>query len=139
MQRRRPPEASLSQTVRGYAEHPSGSTSQPRSFEASKTHGHLHVPQARSQTHFAIPRPELVLAHTSIKNMQNKSIEVGKYLVSPMIKTQADGSFAASVSIRSGRGMASHDRVMRFTPRFISQRAALRYATSEGLAWVRSR
>ena len=56
-----------------------------------------------------------------------------------MIKTQADGSFAASVSIRSGRGMASHDRVMRFTPRFISQRAALRYATSEGLAWVRSR
>ena len=71
--------------------------------------------------------------------MQNKSIEVGKYLVSPMIKTPADGSFAASVSIRSGRGMASHDRVMRFTPRFISQRAALRYATSEGLAWVRSR
>ncbi|WP_411969337.1 hypothetical protein [Paucibacter sp. B2R-40] len=55
-----------------------------------------------------------------------------------MIKPQDDGSFAASVSIRSGRGMASHDRVMRFTPRFISQRAAMRYATSEGLAWVRA-
>ncbi len=34
--------------------------------------------------------------------------------------------------------MASHDRVMRFTPRFISQRAAIRYATAEGLAWVRA-
>jgi hypothetical protein len=72
-----------------------------------------------------------------MKNMHKNSIEVGKYLVSPMIKPQADGSFAASVSIRSGRGMASHDRVMRFTPRFLSQRAALRYATDEGLAWIR--
>lgn len=70
--------------------------------------------------------------------MQNKSIEVGKYLVSPMTKPHAEGGFAASVSIRSGRGMASHDRVMRFSPRFNSQRAALRYATVEGLAWVRS-
>ncbi len=34
--------------------------------------------------------------------------------------------------------MASHDRVMRFTPRFISHRAAIRYATAEGLAWVRA-
>ena len=70
--------------------------------------------------------------------MQNNSIEVGKYLVSPIIKTQEDGSFAASVSIRSGRGMASHDRVMRFTPSFRSQRAAIRYATAEGLAWIRA-
>ena len=79
------------------------------------------------------------MAHTSLIKMQTtNSIEVGKYLVSPMIKPQADGSFAASVSIRSGRGMASHDRVMRFTPRFISHRAAIRYATAEGLAWVRA-
>ena len=71
--------------------------------------------------------------------MQAKNgIEVGKYLVSPMFKPQADGSFAASVSIRSGRGMASHDRVMRFTPSFLSQLAAVRYATAEGLAWVRA-
>jgi len=73
------------------------------------------------------------------KNMQNKhSIEVGKYLVSPMIKPQSDGSFAASVSIRSGQGMASHDRVMRFTPSFHSQRAAIRYARAEGLAWIQA-
>lgn len=71
--------------------------------------------------------------------MQNNSIEVGKYLVSPMTKTLADGSFAASVSIRSGRGQASHDRVLRFTPSFNNPRAALRYAKAEGLAWVRQR
>ncbi|HEX2010990.1 MAG TPA: hypothetical protein VJN44_08645 [Roseateles sp.] len=55
-----------------------------------------------------------------------------------MIKPHAEGGFAASVSIRSGSGMASHDRVLRFVPRFPSRRAALRYATNEGLAWVRA-
>jgi hypothetical protein len=68
--------------------------------------------------------------------MHNKSIEVGRYLVSPMTKPHADGGYAASVSIRSGKGQASHDRVMRFIPRFDSRRAAIRYATHEGLAWV---
>jgi hypothetical protein len=70
--------------------------------------------------------------------MQTKSIEVGRYLVSPMTKPSTDGGFTASVSIRSGSGMASHDRVMRFVPRFDSRRAAVRYATAEGLAWVRA-
>jgi hypothetical protein len=65
-----------------------------------------------------------------------KGIEVGRYLVSPMTKPHADGGFAASVSIRSGRGQASHDRVMRFTPRFMCSQSALHYATREGLAWV---
>jgi len=72
------------------------------------------------------------------KNMKNNNIEVGRYLVSPMTKSQDDGSFSASVSIRSGRGMASVDRVMRFAPQFASRRAALRYATAEGLAWARA-
>lgn len=68
---------------------------------------------------------------------KNNNIAIGRYLVSPIVKSETDGSFAASVSIRSGQGMASHDRVMRFAPRFRSERAALRYATHEGLAWVR--
>jgi hypothetical protein len=65
-----------------------------------------------------------------------KSIEVGRFLVSPFTKPTHDGGYAASVSIRSGQGMASHDRVMRFTPRFATQRAAIAYATREGVAWV---
>jgi len=67
------------------------------------------------------------------------SIAVGKYLVSPLIRHQDDGNFAASVSIRSGSGSGMHDRVMRFTPRFASHAAALRYAVDEGLGWVRER
>jgi len=67
------------------------------------------------------------------------SVAMGKYLVSPLIKNLDDGRFAASVSIRSGRGSGMHDRVMRFTPRFTSHSAALRYAVDEGLGWVRER
>jgi hypothetical protein len=62
---------------------------------------------------------------------------VGKYLVSPLSKRLADGRFSASVSIRSGHGSGTHDRVLRFTPRFTSQAAALSYASSRGLTWVR--
>jgi hypothetical protein len=67
------------------------------------------------------------------------SIAVDKYLVSPLIRHQDDGRYAASVSIRSGRGSGMHDRVMRFTPRFASHSAALRYAIDQGLGWVRER
>jgi hypothetical protein len=50
-----------------------------------------------------------------------------------------DGRYAASVSIRTGRGSATHDRVMRFVPLFDTYRAAIRYATDQGLAWVGER
>ncbi|OWQ90410.1 hypothetical protein CDN99_13745 [Roseateles aquatilis] len=69
--------------------------------------------------------------------MPIKSIEVGRYLVSPMTKPHVDGGYSASVSIRSGRGMASIDRVMRFVPSFPNRRDALRYAADEGTAWAR--
>ncbi len=68
--------------------------------------------------------------------MKNKNIEVGRFVVSPMAQPRDGGGFDALVSIRSGRGMASVDRVMRFTPQFPSSRAALRYARAEGLAWA---
>ena len=70
-------------------------------------------------------------------NNKNTNIEVGRFLVSPMAQAREGGGFDALVSIRSGRGMASVDRVMRFTPQFISPQAALRYARAEGLAWAR--
>ena len=69
--------------------------------------------------------------------MHKNSIEVGKYLVSPFIKTTDDGQYLANVSIRSGQGMASHDRVLRFAPQFGDHHEALAYATREGLNWVR--
>ena len=69
----------------------------------------------------------------------NSTIAVGKYLVAPLVRRLEDGLFAAAVSIRSGRGSASHDRVMRFTPRFADASQALQYANEQGLGWVRER
>jgi len=71
------------------------------------------------------------------KHCIKNSIEVGKYLVSPLIKRLEDGRYAPSVSIRTGRGSATHDRVLRLAPRFDTPQAAIRYATDQGLRWVR--
>ena len=70
-------------------------------------------------------------------NNNKNNIAVGRYRVSPMAQPRGDGAFDALVSIRSGQGMASVDRVMQFTPSFANPTAALRYAKAEGLAWAR--
>ena len=64
---------------------------------------------------------------------------VGKYLVSPLAKPQGEGQYAASVSIRSGSGSATHDRVMRFSGLFDSAASALQYATEHALGWIKER
>lgn len=62
--------------------------------------------------------------------MQPKHTQtIGKYLITPLTREIAGtATYAASVSIR--RGM--HDRVVRFTPRFPSEEAAVQYAIAEG-------
>ena len=72
-------------------------------------------------------------------NFDNTQIAVGKYLVSPAAKRHSEGQFAASVSIRSGRGSATHDRVMRFNGLFESAAAAIHYATEHALGWIQER
>lgn len=67
---------------------------------------------------------------------QEKSIAVGKYLVSPLITRTDTGRFAASVAIRSGHGSATHHRVLRFVPRFDTRASARRYAVDQGVAWL---
>jgi hypothetical protein len=64
-------------------------------------------------------------------------IQVGKYLVSPLTRELGLNRYAASVSIRSGQGRGTHDRVLRLLPVFADAPAARRYATEQGLAWVR--
>jgi hypothetical protein len=61
---------------------------------------------------------------------------VGKYLVSPLTRLLDDGRYAASVSIRSGSGSGTHDRVLRLASVFADHAAAAHYATSEGLRWI---
>lgn len=64
------------------------------------------------------------------------NITVGKYLISPLTKLLSNGWYACSVSIRSGSGSATHDRVLRLTRLFRSHVAAVSYATAEGLQWI---
>jgi hypothetical protein len=64
------------------------------------------------------------------------NITVGKYLISPITKVLANGWYACSVSIRSGSGSGTHDRVLRLTRLFRSKMAAVAYATTEGLQWI---
>lgn len=72
-------------------------------------------------------------------NIDYTKIAVGKYLVSPLAKHQGEGRYAASVSIRSGRGSGTHDRVMRFSGLFDSAAAAVHYATEHAHGWIRER
>lgn len=63
-------------------------------------------------------------------------LRVGKYLVTPLARPTDNGHFAAVVSIRSGRGSTTHDRVFRFIPRFTTREGALQYALAEGQSWL---
>lgn len=71
-----------------------------------------------------------------ISNSSRPSVAIGKYQVSSLSKRLDDGGYRASVSIRSGRGSATTDRVMRFTHRFDSEPAAHLYAHEQGMIWV---
>jgi hypothetical protein len=62
---------------------------------------------------------------------------VGRFVLSPITRQTDAGQFAASLSIRSGQGSASHDRVFRFTPLFASAQAAALYALDQGLSYLR--
>ena len=66
----------------------------------------------------------------------NHNITVGKYLITPLTRMLENGWYACSVSIRSGSGSGTHDRVLRLTRLFQNQLAAVRYATAEGLQWI---
>ncbi len=64
------------------------------------------------------------------------NITVGRYLISPLTQLLENGWYACSVSIRSGAGSGTHDRVLRLTRLFQTRVAAVRYATAEGLQWI---
>ena len=66
----------------------------------------------------------------------NKNLTVGKYLISPLSKQLDNGWWASSVSIRTGAGRSTHDRVLRLTRMFQNQLAAVEYALAEGLRWI---
>jgi hypothetical protein len=74
---------------------------------------------------------------TSLITHAAPSLHTGRYRISPLSRRQSDGAWLASVSIRSGRGSACTDRVMRFSQPFPSQESACDYARAQGLIWIR--
>jgi hypothetical protein len=67
------------------------------------------------------------------------NISLGKYLVSPLIRMTEAGAYSASVSVRSGHGSGTHDRVFRFADIFPTRESARRYAVEQGVCFVSSR
>lgn len=67
----------------------------------------------------------------------SEPILMGKYRIAACAREMEDGAFVSQVSIASGRGSASTDRVMRFTPQFSTRAAASVYAIEQGIQWVR--
>lgn len=62
---------------------------------------------------------------------------VGRFVLSPITRQTDSGQFAASLSIRSGHGSSTHDRVFRFIPLFATAQAAARFALEQGLSYLR--
>ena len=69
---------------------------------------------------------------------ENTPVTVGKYRIVACPRALPCGRFAAQVSVASGRGSASTDRVMCFTNDFATRDAAASFALAQGLDWVRS-
>ncbi|HZY20709.1 MAG TPA: hypothetical protein VFE82_19715 [Ramlibacter sp.] len=67
---------------------------------------------------------------------QHPPTQVGKYLISPLTKRLDNGWIGCSVSVRSGTGSGTTDRVVRLTRLFRDLPAAAAYARDEGLRWI---
>lgn len=72
----------------------------------------------------------------TLQSRSAQPLTVGKYLISPLTRALEGGWVACSVSIRSGSGTGTTDRVLRLTRLFRDPPAAAEYAVAEGLRWV---
>lgn len=63
-------------------------------------------------------------------------LNVGKYLISPLTRAIENGWFACSVSIRSGSGRSTSDRILRLTRLFRDPGTAADYARGEAMKWI---
>jgi hypothetical protein len=65
-------------------------------------------------------------------------VTIGKYRIAACSRPLQSGRFGAQVSIASGRGSASTDRVMSFHDDFSTPDAAAHYAIAQGIDWVQA-
>ena len=74
-----------------------------------------------------------------MNNNNNSAVTIGKFLVTPLTRVLDNGWFACSVSVRSGTGSATTDRVLRLTRLFQTKASAAQYALAEGMRWLDAR
>lgn len=77
-----------------------------------------------------------LMIHKQNKDFSQSPIIMGKYRIAACPRQLDSGRFAAQVSIASGHGSASTDRVMRFVDDFLTIDAAADYAIAQGIDWV---
>ncbi len=70
--------------------------------------------------------------------VSSANLTVGKYLISPLVRV-AEGGFSASVSVKSGRGSGTHDRVLRLVGLFRTADKARSHALAQGIDYIRPR
>jgi hypothetical protein len=80
-----------------------------------------------------------LMIHTTAITTKTKSLSpltLGKYRIAACPRALPCGRFGAQVSIASGQGSATTDRVMRFVDDFATHDAAAHYAVAQGIDWV---
>lgn len=78
----------------------------------------------------------IFLMFTNSSLLQQPATTIGKYRVMACPRQLDSGLYAAQVSIASGRGSASTDRVMRFVDAFPSHADAAQFSLRQGIDWV---
>ena len=61
---------------------------------------------------------------------------VGDFRITPLSRSRGEGQHTAVLSIRSGQGSETQDRVYTFKPEFKTQDSALMYAAAQGRYWL---
>lgn len=59
------------------------------------------------------------------------------FAITPSSRATDSGHFTSSVSIRSGQGQSSHDRIYRFSALFTHEEAAIGHALEQARQWLR--
>ncbi|MDR7307567.1 hypothetical protein [Rhodoferax saidenbachensis] len=77
-----------------------------------------------------------LMIHNHNNIVPSTPVTIGKYRIAACPKPLISGRFGAQVSIASGRGSASTDRVLSFTDDFSTPDAAASYAIAQGIHWV---
>lgn len=74
--------------------------------------------------------------NTSLNTSLLLPITMGKYRIAACPRPLDSGRFEALVSIASGHGSMTTDRVIRFIDNFSTHDAAAHYALAQGIDWV---